>query len=150
MKPLTRLLYLALALFAAGAAHAQSEIILDNTSAAFSTIGTWPTSTSTPGYYGTNYATHAANGIPPAAIAVDNTDPGFSVTGTWPTSTSVSGYLGANYQVHAANGVPPTAIAADNADGSATGTWPVSTSVGVSVSVRNSPLRKIENSPLSY
>jgi len=117
-------------LAAAGAANAQSDIILDNTSAAFSTIGTWPTSTSTAGYYGTNYQIHAANGIPPAAIAVDNSDPGFSVTGSWPTSTSVSGYYGTNYQVHAANGVPPTAIAADNTDGSAVGTWPTSTSVG--------------------
>ena len=97
-------------LAAAGAANAQSDIILDNTSAAFSTVGTWTTSTSTAGYYGTNYQTHAANGIPPAAIAVDNSDAGFSVTGAWPTSTSIPGYLGANYQVHAANGVPPTAL----------------------------------------
>ena len=89
MRTLSRLCF-ALALLAAGAANAQSDIILDNGSAAFSTIGTWPSSTSTAGYYGTNYQTHAANGTPPAAIAVDNSDPGFSVTGTWPTSTSVS------------------------------------------------------------
>jgi len=120
----------ALSLLAAGAAHAQSEIILDNGSANFSTVGTWPTSTSTAGYYGTNYQTHAANGVPPAAIAVDNSDSGFSVTGTWPLSTSVSGYYGSNYQVHEPNSVPPTAIAADNSTGTAVGTWPTSNSVG--------------------
>jgi hypothetical protein len=34
------------------------EIIVDNPAAAF--VGTWPTSTSTAGYYGSNYQTHAA------------------------------------------------------------------------------------------
>ncbi|MGH7732583.1 MAG: RHS repeat-associated core domain-containing protein, partial [Gemmatimonadales bacterium] len=123
-------LTLALALIAAAAAHAQSDIILDNGSAAFSTIGTWPSSTSTPGYYGPNYQTHDANGAPPAGLVVDNSDAGFSASGTWPLSTSIPGYLGANYQVHAANGAPPTALAADNSDGTVVGTWPVSTSVG--------------------
>ena len=110
-------------------AHAQTEIILDNDSAAFSTTGTWPTSSSVAGFYGANYQSHAPNGAPPAAIVVDNTDPGFSATGTWPTSTSVSGYSGANYQTHAPNGEPPTAIVADNTSGVAVGTWPASTSV---------------------
>jgi hypothetical protein len=35
-----------------------TEIIKDNPSAAF--VGTWPLSTSTAGYYGANYQTHAA------------------------------------------------------------------------------------------
>ncbi|MGH8746063.1 MAG: hypothetical protein ACREUK_06185, partial [Burkholderiales bacterium] len=93
-------------------------------------LGTWPSSTSTPGYYGADYQTHEANGAPPAGLVVDNSDAGFSATGSWPLSTSIPGYLGANYQVHAANGEPPTAISADNTDGAAVGTWPVSTSVG--------------------
>jgi hypothetical protein len=78
-------------------AHAQSEIILDNVSPAFTTTGTWPTSTAVSGFVGTNYQFHEANGAPPGALVVDNTDAGFSVTGTWPTSTAISGYLGSNY-----------------------------------------------------
>jgi RHS repeat-associated protein len=112
----------------AGAAHAQSEIILDNGSPQFAATGTWPTSNSVAGYIGTNYQSHEANGAPPGAIMVDNTSPGFSTTGTWPASTSVAGYVGTNYQVHASNGAPPTAIVADNSSGSAVGTWPTSTS----------------------
>jgi hypothetical protein len=111
------------------AAQGQGEIILDNGSAAFSTAGTWPASTSVSGYVGSNYQTHEPNGAPPGAILVDNASSGFSVTGTWPASTSVPGHVGSNYQVHAANGEPPSAVVADNASGSATGTWPVSTSV---------------------
>jgi RHS repeat-associated protein len=120
---------LAAALFTAGLAHAQGEIILDNGSAAFTTTGTWPTSTSVPGFIGPNYQSHEPNGAPPSAIVVDNAHPGFSVTGTWPTSTAVSGFLGGHYQVHAANGEPPSAIVADNSSGSAIGTWPTSTAV---------------------
>jgi RHS repeat-associated protein len=81
-------------------ALAQSEIILDNASAAFTTVGTWPSSTSTAGYYCTNYQVHEANGVPPAAIAADNSSG--TAVGTWPASTSVSGYYGTNYQTHAA------------------------------------------------
>lgn len=125
-----RLLTLASALVLSFQAHAQSEIILDNESAAFAATGTWPTSTAVSGYIGTNYQTHEANGAPPEAIVVDNTDPGFSVTGTWTASTVVSGYLGTNYQHHFANGEPPTAVVADNLAASFTGTWPTSTSVG--------------------
>ena len=120
---------LATVLLAAGLAHAQGEIVLDNAGPAFSTTGTWPASISVSGYFGSNYQTHEANSAPPSSIFMDNTDAGFSVTGTWPTSTAVSGYLGTNYQVHAANGEPPAAIMADNSSGSATGTWPPSTSV---------------------
>jgi RHS repeat-associated protein len=120
---------LAAALLTAGLAHAQGEIILDNGSPAFSTTGTWPTSTSIPGFIGPNYQTHEPNGAPPSAIVVDNGGAGFSVTGTWATSTAVSGFLGANYQVHSANGEPPSAIVADNSSGSAAGTWPSSASV---------------------
>lgn len=124
------LLALALALLASVPAYAQTEIILDNGSAAFTTTGTWPTSTVVAGFVGSNYQFHAANGAPPSAIVVDNTDPGFSVTGTWPASTAISGYLGSNYRHHFANGEPPSAIVADNSSGSFTGTWPTSTSVG--------------------
>jgi len=124
-----KLLAAAFSLTASFSAIGQTEIILDNGSASFSSTGTWPTSTSVSGYYGTNYQSHGANGIPPAGIVVDNTDPGFSVTGTWTSSTSVGGYLGSNYQHHFANGEPPTAVVADNLAGSFTGTWPTSTSV---------------------
>jgi RHS repeat-associated protein len=121
---------LAVALLASVQAYAQTEIVLDNGSAAFSTTGTWPASTSVSGYVGANYQVHLANGAPPAAIMVDNTDPGFSVTGTWTASTAVSGYVGSNYQHHFANGAPPAAVVVDNVSGSASGTWPASTSVG--------------------
>ena len=121
---------LALALLASFQAAAQTEIVLDNESAAFSATGTWPTSTAVTGYVGANYQHHFANGAPPSAIVVDNTDPGFSVTGTWTPSTAISGYLGANYQHHFANGEPPSAVVADNLAGTFTGTWPTSTSVG--------------------
>ncbi|HUF82822.1 MAG TPA: hypothetical protein VMN03_16930, partial [Burkholderiales bacterium] len=120
---------LVLAALASFQALAQSAIILDNGSAAFSTTGTWPPSTAVSGYFGANYQTHAPNGAPPDAVVVDNGGAGFSVTGTWPASTAVSGYLGANYQHHFANGAPPAALVADNASGSSTGTWPASTSV---------------------
>ena len=113
----------------ASAAAAQSEIILDNGTAAFSATGTWPASSAVAGFVGPNYQSHEANGAPPGAIVVDNTSPGFSVTGTWPGSSSVSGYVGSNYQVHAPNGEPPTSVVADNSSGSATGTWPASTAV---------------------
>ncbi len=109
--------------------HAASPVVIDNGSAQFSTIGTWPTSTTVPGYEGANYQTHEAQGSPPGAIVMDNTDAGFSVTGTWPLSTAVSGYLGTNYQVHEANGPEPTAIVVDNTAGTAVGTWAASTSV---------------------
>jgi RHS repeat-associated protein len=125
-----RLLAAALAFFASVQALGQTEIILDNGSAAFATAGTWPASTAIAGFIGSNYQTHEANGAPPGAIAVDNTDPGFSVTGTWISSTAVSGYLGSNYQHHYANGEPPTSVVADNLAGSFSGTWPTSTSVG--------------------
>ena len=75
------------------AAHAASPIVIDNGATQFSTIGTWPISTTVPGYEGANYQTHEAQGSPPGAIVVDDTDAGFSVTGTWPLSTAVSGYL---------------------------------------------------------
>ena len=116
-------------LLAAGAAHAQSEIILDNTAPAFATTGAWPASTAVAGYVGANYQTHEANGAPPGAVVVDNTDPGFSTTGTWTASTAIPGYLGTNYQHHFANGEAPTAIVADNGSGTPSGTWPASTSV---------------------
>ena len=108
---------------------AASPIVIDNGSAQFRTIGTWPASTSVPGYEGANYQTHEAQGSPPGAIVVDNTDAGFTVTGTWPLSTAVPGYLGANYQVHEANGPEPTAIVVDNTAGTAVGTWAASTAV---------------------
>jgi len=127
---MTRLLTLAVALLASLPAYGQTEIILDNESAAFSATGTWPASTVVSGYVGSNYQFHEANGAPPAAIVVDNTDPGFSVTGTWAASTAVSGYVGTNYQHHTANGEPPSAVVADNLSGTFTGTWPTSTSVG--------------------
>ena len=73
---------------------------MDNSDPGFSVTGTWPLSTSIPGYYGSNYQVHAANGVPPTAISADNTDG--AAVGTWPTSTSVGGYYGANYQTHAA------------------------------------------------
>ena len=114
-------------LFALGislSGHAQSEIIIDNTSPQFAATGTWPTSTAVAGYVGTNYQTHAPNGEPPGSVVTDNTDPGFSTTGTWTASTSVAGYVGTNYQHHFANGEPPTAVVADNSSGSAIGTWP--------------------------
>ena len=111
------------------ASFAQTETILDNGSAGFSTIGTWPVSTAVGGYYGANYQTHAPNGPPPSAVTVDNVDPGFSVTGTWPTSTAIPGYLGTNYRVHAPNGESPSAIVVDNSQGIATGTWSSSTAV---------------------
>src|SRR5882672_8684564 len=110
-------------------ASSGGEIVLDNGSSAFSSVGTWPTSTAVAGYVGTNYQTHEANGAPASAIVVDNSDSGFSATGTWPTSTAVSGYVGSNYRVHAANGEPPSAIIADNSAGSASGTWSNSTAV---------------------
>ena len=116
-------------LLAAGGVHAQAPVVIDNGTAQFSTVGTWPTSTVVPGFEGANYQYHEANGAPPGALVVDNTDPGFSATGTWPISTAVSGYLGANYQVHSANGEPPSAIVADNTSGTTVGTWPASTSV---------------------
>ncbi|MFY9314815.1 MAG: hypothetical protein WAO95_04560 [Burkholderiales bacterium] len=128
---MTKLISLAAALLlAATGALAQTEIILDNVAPAFTTTGTWPTSTAVTGYVGSNYQTHEANGAPPSGVVVDNTDPGFSATGTWTASTAISGYLGANYQHHYANGEPPTAIVADNPAGSFSGTWPNSTSVG--------------------
>ncbi|MGV3627451.1 MAG: RHS repeat-associated core domain-containing protein [Betaproteobacteria bacterium] len=120
----------ALLLGAVSLPHAATTVIIDNTDAGFSVIGTWPASTTVTGYQGTNYQTHVANGSPPGTIVVDNTDAGFSVTGTWPISTSVGGYLGANYQVHSANGEEPSAIVVDNLAGSFTGTWATSTSVG--------------------
>ena len=124
-------LFLLLVVFAlvTGAAHAQTPVVIDNGAAQFATVGTWPTSTTVPGFEGANYQTHEAQGSPPGAIVVDNTDAGFSVTGTWPTSTAVAGFLGANYQVHAANGEEPSAIVVDNTQGTAVGTWPSSTSV---------------------
>ncbi len=117
-------------LCAAVATQAATPVVIDNTDAGFSTLGSWSASTNVPGYQGTNYLAHPANGSPPGAIVVDNTDSGFSVTGTWPTSTSVGGYLGSNYQVHAANGEEPSAIVVDNTAGTASGTWATSTSVG--------------------
>ena len=114
---------------AAGAAAAQSEIILDNGTAAFSATGTWPSSSAVAGFVGPNYQSHEANGAPPGAIVVDNNSGGFSVTGTWPNSTSVSGYVGSNYQVHTPNGEPPSSVVADNPSGSAVGAWPTSTAV---------------------
>ncbi len=95
-----RTLTLLCILLAAGAAHAQSEIILDNTAPAFATTGAWPASTVVAGYLGTNYQHHFANGEPPTAIVADNSSgtPG----DTWPVSTSVAGYYGTNYQTHAA------------------------------------------------
>jgi hypothetical protein len=95
-----RFILAALALLS-GVIHAQ-EVILDNGSAAFSTTGTWPASTSVSGYVGANYQAHEPNGGPPGAILVDNGGAGFLVTGNWPSSTSVSGYLGSSYQVHLA------------------------------------------------
>lgn len=117
-------------LLGAASVHAASPVVIDNTDAGFSTIGTWPASTTVTGYQGSNYQNHEANGSPPGAIVVDNTDAGFSVTGTWPVSTAIGGYLGANYQVHSANGEEPSAIVVDNLAGSFTGTWAASTSVG--------------------
>lgn len=110
-------------------ARAQTEIIVDNGTANFATIGTWPASTSVSGYFGSNYQSHEASGLPPGAIVVDNGTAGFSVTGDWPNSTAVGGYLGSNYQVHEANGLPPTAVVVDNIAGSFTGTWTTSTAV---------------------
>lgn len=124
------LLVFALLLSASKLTHAATPIVIDNTDAGFSSVGTWPASTTVPGFQGTNYLTHEANGSPPGAIVVDNTDPGFSVTGSWPVSTAVGGYLGSNYQVRAANGEEPSAIVVDNLAGTFTGTWAVSTSVG--------------------
>lgn len=117
-------------LLSASITQAATPIVVDNTDAGFSSVGTWPASSTVPGFQGTNYLTHEANGSPPGAIVVDNTDAGFSVTGTWPVSTSVGGYLGSNYQVRAANGEEPSAIVVDNLAGTFTGTWAVSTSVG--------------------
>ena len=77
------------------------------TAAQLQHTGSWPTSASVPGFFGSNYQSHEPNGAPPSAIVVNNSDAGFSVTGTWPTSTAVSGFLGGHYQVHAANGEPP-------------------------------------------
>jgi len=105
------------------------EVVLDNSSAAFSTVGSWPASTAVAGFEGTNYQTHEANGIAPSAIVVDNGNSGFSVTGTWAASTAVKGYLGVNYQHHYANGEPPDASVTDNTSGTATGTWNNSASV---------------------
>ena len=106
-----------------------AEVVVDNTDAGFSALGTWPASTVVSGYLGGNYQFHEANGAPPGAIVVDNTDAGFSTLGTWPPSIAVSGYLGANYRTHAANGEEPAAIVVDNAAGSAVGTWNASTVV---------------------
>lgn len=125
----TRSLLTAALLGTAFLAQAASPVVIDNTDAGFSVIGTWPTSTAVTGYQGSNYQNHEANGSPPGAIVVDNTDAGFTVTGTWPTSTSVGGYLGANYQVHSANGEEPSAIVVDNLAGTFTGSWGASTSV---------------------
>jgi len=113
-------------------AHAQTETVYDNGTAAFATSGTWPTSTAVSGFIGANYQTHEANGAPPSAIVVDNTDPGFSVTGTWTASTAISGYLGTNYQHHFANGEPPTAIVADNLAATMSGPNPWTNSTSVS------------------
>jgi RHS repeat-associated protein len=106
-----------------------AEVVIDNTDAGFSTLGTWPPSTVVSGYLGANYQFHEANGPPPGAIVVDNADAGFSTLGTWPPSTAVSGYVGANYQFHAANGEEPAAIVVDNSAGSTVGTWNTSTAV---------------------
>ncbi len=126
----TRHLLAAALLGTALLAQAATPVVIDNTDAGFSVIGTWPASTSVTGYQGSNYQNHEANGSPPGAIVVDNTDAGFTVTGTWPTSTSVGGFLGSNYQVHSANGEEPSAIVVDNLSGTFTGTWGTSTSVG--------------------
>jgi len=119
---------LLVAIFLGGVSFTSTaQTIIDNTDPGFSATGTWPISTVVPGFFGPNYQTHAANGMPPGGIAVDNTDPGFSATGTWNVSTVVAGFFGPNYQTHAANGDAPSTIIVDNPDGVAVGTWPTST-----------------------
>lgn len=128
MRFMTRGLFAAsLALFSF-TSHA-ADLIIDNGSAQFSTLGDWPLSTAVAGYLGSNYQTHAAHGPVPGALTTDNSDPGFSVTGDWPRSTAVAGYLGANYQTHIANGPRPGSLVSDNASGTPLGTWPTSTAV---------------------
>ena len=80
-------------------AQAPTEIIHNNGSAAYTSVGPWVNSTAVPGYYGTNYATAPGGGDPAGTLVVDNTSAGFSTTGVWPVSTAVGGYVGSNYQV---------------------------------------------------
>ena len=111
-------------------AQAPTEIIHDNGSAAYTSVGPWVNSTAVPGYYGANYATAPGGGDPAGTLVVDNTSAGFSTTGVWPVSTAVSAYVGSNYATHAGNGEPPSAIVSDNPSGVPTGVWTPSTAVG--------------------
>ena len=120
---------LSLTAFLAPSAAQAADLIIDNGTAQFSTVGTWPTSTAVAGYEGTNYQTHEANGPIPGALTVDNRDAGFSVTGEWPDSTAIAGYYGTNYRTHEANGAKPGSLVIDNSNGVALGSWPISTAV---------------------
>jgi len=127
MKPNYTAVALALLL---GAGIAQgAELIIDNGSPQFTTLGDWPLSTAVAGYEGKHYQTHINNAPPPGSLVVDNQDPGFSVTGDWPVSAAVGGYLGSNYQTHASNGPKPGSLVVDNPSGIPVGDWPNSTSV---------------------
>lgn len=58
-----------------------TEYIVDNTSAGFSTVGTWTTSSSLPGYYGTNYV-HDGSTAADASKTATWTSP-ITTTGTY-------------------------------------------------------------------
>jgi RHS repeat-associated protein len=112
-----------------GGGGGTSELVLDNAGA--TVAGTWPASTSTPGFEGADYQYHEPNGAPPGSVVVDNADGGFSARGEWTHSTVVSGFEGADYQYEQPDTPPPEARVVDNTDGgfSVTGTWPDSTAV---------------------
>ena len=129
LRTLTGLLVLATPLVQA------ADLILDNGSAQFSTVGTWPTSTGTAGYEGTNYQYHAGR---PTTLIVDNLNG--SATGTWALSTNTPGYYGSNYQTHAAG------------TGSNIFTWPLavtatSTSLGCSACLLASAVGRLISRP---
>jgi RHS repeat-associated protein len=65
------------------------ETIVDNTSAGFTTSGTWGTSTTPAGYYGADYRTHAE-----AVYALEVT----SKTGPWTSHPSAAAYGGSYWK----------------------------------------------------
>ena len=75
-----------------------NALVVDNTSAGFSTTGTgWTTLTGNTGYIGSNYLSHPAYAHPGATVVDNNAG---TASGTWPASTAGAYFVGANYARH--------------------------------------------------
>lgn len=90
----------------------QTEIIVDNTDVGFSVTGSWFTSTSDPGFYGSNYRLHAPCGSPCPATASWSfsvpTTAVYSVYAWWPTNQNFA--QDAPYTVNHASGATPVSV----------------------------------------